>query len=209
MSGLKNILVIWHLFESFPDKFVMRGVTIESPIESPNGKFQIPNSSDSRVQDRPYRGYLYPPKTNYISRLKWPGTTPGWVVGPFVGFAHGSIMASKLLVLDGIHGGWRWNCNWWYSTSFLQGWDCNHSSIQWMQLKVVCLCFLSCACAILPRHCSNEWRAHSKLAGRAYVSPFYWAVVVGSHHDKLEGSREWMWKGELHKGTGGAIFVQQ
>jgi len=35
---------------------------------------------------------------------------------------------------------------------------------------------------------SNEWRAHSKLVGRAYVSPFYWAVVVGSHHDKLEGT---------------------
>jgi hypothetical protein len=35
----------------------------------------ILNSSGSRVQDRPYRGYLYPPKTNYISRLKWPGTT--------------------------------------------------------------------------------------------------------------------------------------
>jgi hypothetical protein len=29
----------------------------------------------------------------------------GWVVGPFVGFAHGTIMASELLVLDGIHGG--------------------------------------------------------------------------------------------------------
>jgi hypothetical protein len=26
------------------------------------------------------------------------------------------------------------------------------------------------------------------LVGRAYVSPFYWAVVVGSHHDKLEGT---------------------
>jgi len=30
---------------------------------------------------------------------------PGWVVSLFVGFAHGMIMASKLLVLDGIHGG--------------------------------------------------------------------------------------------------------
>ena len=48
--------------------------------------------------------------------------------------------------------------------------------------------FPSFACAILPRLCSNEWRAHSKLVGRAYVSPFYWAVVVGSHHDKLEGT---------------------
>jgi len=41
---------------------------------------------------------------------------PGWVVSLFVGFAHGMIMALKLL-----------------------------------------------------------------LVGRAYVSPFYWAVVVGSH----------------------------
>ena len=23
------------------------------------------------------------------------------------------------------------------------------------------------------------------MVGRAFVSPFYWAVVVGSHHDKL------------------------
>jgi hypothetical protein len=54
----------------------------------------------------------------------------------------------------------------------------------------VCLSFLSFACAILPRLCSNEWRAHSKLVGSAYayVSPFYLAVVVGSHHDKLEGT---------------------
>jgi hypothetical protein len=44
------------------------------------------------------------------------------------------------------------------------------------------------ACAILQRLSSNEWRAHSKLVGRAYISPFYWAVVVGSHHDKLEGT---------------------
>ena len=36
--------------------------------------------------------------------------------------------------------------------------------------------------------CSNEWRAHSKLIGRAQVSPFYWAVVVGSHPDKLKGT---------------------
>ena len=75
MLGQKNILVIWHLFGSFPNKFVMCGVTIESPIESPMVSPTILNSSGSRVQDRPYRGYLYPPKTNYISRLKWPGTT--------------------------------------------------------------------------------------------------------------------------------------
>ncbi len=75
MSGVKNILVIWHLFESFPDKFVMYGVTIESPIESPMVSPTILNSSGSRVQDWPYRGYLYPPKTNYISRFQWPGTT--------------------------------------------------------------------------------------------------------------------------------------
>jgi hypothetical protein len=55
-------------------------------------------------------------------------------------------------------------------------------------IEVVCLCFLSFDCAILPRLCSNKWRAHPKLIGRAYVSPFYWAVVVGSHHDKLEGT---------------------
>jgi hypothetical protein len=53
----------------------MCGVTIESPIESPMVSPTILNSSGSRVRDRPYRGYLYPPKTNYISRLKWPGTT--------------------------------------------------------------------------------------------------------------------------------------
>jgi len=53
----------------------------------------------------------------------------------------------------------------------------------------LCVCVvLSFACAILPRLCSNKWRAHSKLVGRAYVSPFYWAVVVESHHDKLEGT---------------------
>ena len=57
-------------------------------------------------------------------------------------------------------------------------------------IEILCLCFLSFACAILPRLCSNEWRTHSKLVGRAYVnvSPFYWAVAVGSHHDKLEGT---------------------
>jgi len=87
---------------------------------------------------------------------------PGWVVSLIVGFAHGTIMALKMLILDGIHGGWQWNCDWWYSTSFLQGWDCNQSSTQWMQLKVVCLCFLSFACVILPILCSNKWRAHSK-----------------------------------------------
>jgi len=59
-----------------------------------------------------------------------------------------------------------------------------------MKLKVVCLCFLYFACAILPRLYSNEWRAHSKLIGRAYVSPFYWALVVGSHHEKLEGTEK-------------------
>jgi hypothetical protein len=73
--GQQNILVIWHLFGSFPNKFVMDGVTIESPIESPMVSPTILNSSGSRVQDRPYRGYLYPPKTNYISRFPWPGTT--------------------------------------------------------------------------------------------------------------------------------------
>jgi predicted esterase len=30
---------------------------------------------------------------------------PGWVVGLFVGFANGTIMALKLIILDGIHGG--------------------------------------------------------------------------------------------------------
>jgi len=75
MSGLKNILVIWHLFESFPNKFVMCGVTIKSPIESPMVSPAILNSSGSRVQDWPYRRYLYPPKTNYISRFQWPGMT--------------------------------------------------------------------------------------------------------------------------------------
>ncbi len=53
----------------------MYGVTIESPIESPMVSPAILNSSGSRVQDRPYQGYLYPPKTNYISRFHWPGTT--------------------------------------------------------------------------------------------------------------------------------------
>ncbi len=35
-----------------------------------------------------------------------------WVVSLFVGFAHGMIMASKLLKFDGIHGGRRWTCDW-------------------------------------------------------------------------------------------------
>jgi len=69
MLGLQNIIVIWHLFESFPDKFVMYGATIKSPIESPMVSPAILNSSGSRVQDQPYQGYLYPPKTNYISRF--------------------------------------------------------------------------------------------------------------------------------------------
>jgi len=30
---------------------------------------------------------------------------PEWVDGLFVGFAHGMIMAWKLLILEGIHGG--------------------------------------------------------------------------------------------------------
>ena len=40
MLGQKNIQFIWHMFKSFPDKFVMYGVTIESPIESPVVSFQ-------------------------------------------------------------------------------------------------------------------------------------------------------------------------
>ena len=75
MSGQENIRFIWHLFKSFPDRFVMYGVTIESPIESPMVSSTILNSSGRRVQDQPYRGYLYPPKTNYISKSPWPGTT--------------------------------------------------------------------------------------------------------------------------------------
>ncbi len=75
MLGQRNIRIIWHLSRSFPDKFVMYGVTIESPIESPMVSPTILNSPDGRVQDQPYRGYLYPPKTNYISRSPWPGTT--------------------------------------------------------------------------------------------------------------------------------------
>ncbi len=75
MSGQRNIRIIWHLSRSFPDKFVMYGVTIESLIESPMVSPTILNSPGSRVQDRPYQGYLYPPKTNYISRSPWPGTT--------------------------------------------------------------------------------------------------------------------------------------
>jgi len=53
----------------------MYGVTIESPIESPMVSPTILNSSGSRVQDWPYQGYLYPPKTNYISKFPWPGMT--------------------------------------------------------------------------------------------------------------------------------------
>jgi hypothetical protein len=44
----------------------MYDVTIESPIESPMVSPTILNSPGSRLQDQPYRGYLYPPKTNYI-----------------------------------------------------------------------------------------------------------------------------------------------
>ena len=70
---VRHIWFIWHLFLSFTDKFVMYGVTIESPIESPMVSPTILNSPGSRVQDWPYRGYLYPPKTNYISSSPWPG----------------------------------------------------------------------------------------------------------------------------------------
>ena len=66
MSDQKNIRIIWHLFVSFPDKFVICGVTIESPIESPMESPKILTSPDSSVQDWPYWGYLYPPKTNYM-----------------------------------------------------------------------------------------------------------------------------------------------
>ena len=67
MLGLKNNLVIWHLFKSFPNRFVIYDVTIKFPIESPMVSccVSIPNSPGSRVQDWHYRGYLYPPKTNY------------------------------------------------------------------------------------------------------------------------------------------------
>ncbi len=93
---------------------------------------------------------------------------------------------------------WWQYCDWWYSTSSLQGWDHNQSLTNWMQLKVVCLCSLHFACAILPRLCSIEWRAHSKLIGRAYISPFYWTVVVGSHPDKLEGTDKILpWQGVM------------
>jgi hypothetical protein len=51
MSGQKNILVISHLFRSFPDNFVMYGVSIESTIESPMVSPTILNSPGSRVQD--------------------------------------------------------------------------------------------------------------------------------------------------------------
>jgi hypothetical protein len=57
MSGLKDIRFIWHLFVSFPDKFVMYGVTIESPIESPMVSPAILNSPGSKVQDEPYHGF--------------------------------------------------------------------------------------------------------------------------------------------------------
>ena len=46
---------------------------------------------------------------------------PGWVVGLFVGFAHSTIVASKLLILDGIHGIWRWNWDWWTPQVFGRG----------------------------------------------------------------------------------------
>jgi hypothetical protein len=82
MSGQINIHLIWHLSRSFPDKFVMYGVTIKSPIESPMISPTILNSPGSRVQDWPYRGYLYPPKTNYISSSPWPGTTSNGNPGP-------------------------------------------------------------------------------------------------------------------------------
>jgi hypothetical protein len=66
MSDQKNIRIIWHLFVSFPDNFVICGVTIESPIESPMESSKILTSPDSSVQDWPYWGSLYPPKTNYM-----------------------------------------------------------------------------------------------------------------------------------------------
>jgi hypothetical protein len=44
-----------------------------------------------------------------------------------------------------------------------------------------------CLCDLAGNN-SNEWRAHSKLIGRAHISPFYWTVVVGSHPDKLKGT---------------------
>ncbi len=80
MLGQRNIRIIWHLSRSFADKFVMYGVTIESPIESPMVSPTILNSPGSKVQDQPYQGYLYPPKTNYISRSPWLGMTTmrGW-----------------------------------------------------------------------------------------------------------------------------------
>ena len=45
MLGQQNILVIWHLFGSFPNKFVMYGVTIETPIES----FMYDKSHDPKL----------------------------------------------------------------------------------------------------------------------------------------------------------------
>ena len=70
MSGQKNSWFIWHLFKSFPDRFVIYGVPIKFPIESPMVSSTILNSPGSRVQDRPYQGYLYPPKNQlYIQVL--------------------------------------------------------------------------------------------------------------------------------------------
>ncbi len=79
MLGQKNIWFIWQLFKSFPNRFVIYGVTIESPIESPMVSSTILNSPGSRVQDQPYRGYLYPPKTNYIQvPMTWYDTSRWW-----------------------------------------------------------------------------------------------------------------------------------
>jgi len=50
-------------------------VSIESPIESPVISPTIIHSPGGRVHDQPYQGYHYPPKTNYLSRSPWPGTT--------------------------------------------------------------------------------------------------------------------------------------
>ncbi len=44
----------------------MYSLSIESPIESLMVSPAIQSSPGSRVRDRPYWGYLYPPKTNYI-----------------------------------------------------------------------------------------------------------------------------------------------
>ena len=40
--------------------------------------------------------------------------------------------------------------------------------------------------ALISQATCTLWGAHSNLIGRAYVSPFYWTVVVGSHPNKLE-----------------------